>query len=136
MDTRNKAAQLKQAGAPDKLPEFTADLQGMDFHDGSVKIRFAHGVPAPVDGQFELVLIGRDSKEVIASIPASEVAADSAAFAISTGILAQPGVADAIGDASVKFSLGTRSETKRLRLADPALVPYLTAYNNLSFKRG
>lgn len=135
VDTRNKAAQLKQAGAPDKLPEFTADLQGMDFHDGSVKIRFAHGVPAPVDGHFELVLIGRDSKEVIASIPASEVAADSAAFAISTGILAQPGATDAIGDASVKFSLGTRSETKRLRLADPVLVPYLTAYNNLSIKR-
>ena len=136
VDTMNDAARLKQAGSPDKLPEFTADLQGIDFHDGSVKIRFAHGVPAPVDGQFELVLIGRDSKEVIASIPASEVAADSAAFAISTGILAQPGAADAIGDASVKFSLGTRSETKRLRLANPALVPYLTAYNNLSFKRG
>ncbi|QRQ80061.1 hypothetical protein [Glutamicibacter protophormiae] len=107
----------------------------MEFLDGSVKIRFAHGVPAPVTGQFELVLIGRDSKEVLASIPASEVAAENAAFTVSTEILAQPGVADAIGDASVKFSNGSSSETKRLRLADPVLVPYLTAYNNLSIKR-
>lgn len=133
--TRDEAARLKKSGSPEQLAAFTADLQGMDFLDGSVKIRFAHGVPAPVTGQFELVLIGRDSKEVLASIPASEVAAENAAFTVSTEILAQPGVADAIGDASVKFSNGSSSETKRLRLADPVLVPYLTAYNNLSIKR-
>ncbi len=135
-EARNAAVKLRGAGTPQALPGFTAHLAGIDFEQSAVTIRIAHGLTQAAAGEFELVLVGRDSQELIAAVAASVVTESTASFVLGTGILAQGHNADAIGDVSVRFSVGSSTEVKRLQLPEAALVPYVTAYHNLSLKRG
>ena len=118
------------------IPEFQAKLQGMEFlEDGRLRLRVEHGCELPEGGVYDLVVVGRDSKELVAEVTAEDSSATHVSFIVDQSMLATTKVPDSVTDVNLRCVLGSESKMRRLGTPVADALPYLTAHNNLSFKR-
>ncbi|GAA1410799.1 hypothetical protein AUR04nite_33510 [Glutamicibacter uratoxydans] len=118
------------------IPEFQAKLQGMEFlEDGRLKLRVEHGCELPEGGVYDLVVVGRDSKKLVAEVTAEDSSATHVSFIVDQSMLAATKVPDSVTDVNLRCVLGSESKMRRLGTPAADTLPYLTAHNNLSFKR-
>ncbi|WP_313814788.1 glycosyltransferase [Glutamicibacter sp.] len=131
--SRRKPGRKKK---PALIPEFQADLQGIEFlNDGLLRLRVQHGTPLPDAGSYALVIVGRDSKEVVARIDAVETSGERAEFVVDQDLIATAQVPDSITDVNLECVIGTQRKMKRLGTPKSTALPYLTTHHNLSIKR-
>lgn len=121
---------------PVPFPKFSADLAGMDFlTDGQLRLKVWHHHELPADGSYDLVVLGRDSKENLCQIDAESITADTATFVLDPRVLEGAGADEKITDVSLRCTIGERQKLKRLGTPASPALPFMTTHNNLSFKR-
>ena len=121
---------------PAPFPKFSADLAGMDFLEGGqLRLKVAHTHELPADGSYDLVVLGRDSKEIYSQIAAESITADTVTFILDPRALESAGNDEKITDVSLRCTIGERQKIKRLGTPASPALPFMTSHNNLSFKR-
>lgn len=87
------------------------------------------------DGSYDLVVLGRDSKEIYSQIAAESITADTVTFILDPRALEGAGNDEKITDVSLRCTIGERQKIKRLGTPAFPALPFMTSHNNLSFKR-
>ncbi|MGO2779651.1 glycosyltransferase [Glutamicibacter arilaitensis] len=138
-ETLSLTKMLKNLGAKNRVPHFEAKLRGVDFLDGQrLHVRVEHQAQLedlPEPAIFELVFINRRSTEEIASVAASSVDEQLAAFDLEPSLLGETQEQDAAVDMNLRLRVGKAMELKRLGLPESKILPYFTTHKNLSFNR-
>lgn len=129
------ASKIKQLGARQEVPEFSARLKSVEFLErGALKISVAHKAKLPRDTGFELVIVQRDNEAEVKVYAASEFDEQQAVFTIDVAGVKEARTQEKPTDVFLRMRVGSSMLMKRLGVENSRVLPYFTSHNNLSFK--
>lgn len=134
-ETMSIASKIKQLGARQEVPEFSARLKSVEFLErGALKISVAHKAKLPRDTGFELVIVQRDNEAEVKVYEASEFDEQQAVFTIDAAGVKAARTQEKPTDVFLRMRVGSSMLMKRLGVKNSRVLPYFTSHNNLSFK--